>query len=152
MEDFKENSKSEFDNSETKNSNKYSSETNLANLQIIRNHVDTFILSMLSKNDCYGYEIMRDIDNRTHGKYNLKQPTLYSCLKRLEKRGDISSYWGNISNGARRRYYSLTKQGRKLLDTELECWKFERTIGDKWLSDEIIDLENYDVPVSEKDL
>ena len=53
-----------------------SSENSLANLQIIRNHVDTFILSMLSKNDCYGYEIMKEIDNRTHGKYNLKQPTL----------------------------------------------------------------------------
>lgn len=129
-----------------------SSENSLANLQIIRNHVDTFILSMLSKNDCYGYEIMKEIDNRTHGKYNLKQPTLYSCLKRLEKKGDISSYWGTISNGARRRYYSLTKQGREFLESELECWEFERTIGDKLLSDKLIDLENYTVPFTEKDL
>lgn len=129
-----------------------SSENSLANLQIIRNHVDTFILSMLSKNDCYGYEIMKEIDNRTHGKYNLKQPTLYSCLKRLEKKGDISSYWGTISNGARRRYYSLTKQGREFLESELQCWEFERTIGDKLLSDKLIDLETYTVPFTEKDL
>ena len=84
-----------------------------ANTDLIRGHVITIILRSLQGNDKYGYEICREIEVKSEGSYVLKQPTLYSCLKRLESQGYITSYFGEISNGGRRRYYSLTPKGEE---------------------------------------
>ena len=63
------------------------------NSDLIRGHINTIILKALYNGDRYGYEIIKDIEEKSHGQYVLKQPTLYSCLKRLENQGFISSYW-----------------------------------------------------------
>ena len=69
------------------------------NTELIRGHVDTIILNSLDERDRYGYEILDIISDLSEGRYEIKQPTLYSCLKRLEKQGFISSYFGDETQG-----------------------------------------------------
>jgi DNA-binding PadR family transcriptional regulator len=72
------------------------------------------VLGCLSRRDCYGFEIYNLILEKTKGKYELKETTLYSSYKRLEKDHYITSYWGDETQGARRKYYHLTPKGRQL--------------------------------------
>ena len=111
-----------------------------ANTDLIRGHVITIILRSLQGNDKYGYEICREIEVKSEGSYVLKQPTLYSCLKRLESQGYITSYMGDISNGGKRRYYSLTQKGEEFLERDKQEWEFSRTLINRLLSDKDYDL------------
>ena len=116
------------------------------NIDLIRGHVDTIILKSLYYEDKYGYEILNEIKDKSKGMYTLKQPTLYSCLKRLEKQGYIRSYKGDTSNGAQRVYYSLQPAGRAFLESDQHQWEFSRTIIDSLLSDEEFDPEKHVAP------
>ena len=80
---------------------------------VLRGHTDTIILTQLMRADNYGYEINKNIQQRTHGQYGFKEATLYTAFKRLEQNGLITSYWGSDGPGARRRYYSITDAGRR---------------------------------------
>ncbi len=106
------------------------------NSDLIRGNTTTIILGSLWSNDRYGYEILQEIDEKSNGQYKLKQATLYSQLKRLEKQGLISSYEGAIDDtgGGRRRYYALTAEGRAFLGKEKQEYEYSRTILDKLVS------------------
>ena len=78
-----------------------------------RGFVNNTILECLLDGDKYGYEIIKEVKDKTDGKVVLKEPSLYSSLKRFEQKGYISSYWGDSDIGGRRHYYSLTEPGRK---------------------------------------
>lgn len=87
----------------------------MAESDLIRGNVDTIILKVLYEGDRYGYDLIRQINARSDGQWEIKQPTVYACLKRLEKQGFISSYWDSAeSDGGRRKYYSLTESGREV--------------------------------------
>ena len=89
---------------------------------LIRGHTDTIILARLMGSDNYGYEINKSIQQRTGGKYELKEATLYTAFRRLEQAGCIASYWGNEQTGARRRYYSITASGREAYKDLISEW------------------------------
>jgi len=78
----------------------------------LRGYTDTIILTQLMDKDSYGYEINKNVVARTQGQFELKEATLYTAFKRLEKEGLITSYWGDEGSGARRRYYTITQNGR----------------------------------------
>lgn len=82
-------------------------ETNSINSDLIRGHIDTIILKALQDGDRYGYDIIKEIEQKSGGKYLIKQPTLYSCLKRLEVQGFVKSYWGSKSIGGRKNILRL---------------------------------------------
>lgn len=98
---------------------------------LIRGHIDTIILSVLHDGDRYGYEILGEIERKSGGEYVLKQPTLYSCLKRLETQGFIYKYWGTETNGGRRTYYSLTEMGKTLFERNKDEWSYSCDIINK---------------------
>lgn len=111
------------------------------NSDLIRGHINTIILKALFDGDKYGYEICKDVEVRTKGKFILKKPTLYSALKRLEKEGYITSYWGGTtSNGGRCRYYSITELGREISSQNISEWEYSRTVIDKLISENDYDL------------
>lgn len=60
---------------------------------LLRGHVDTMILKLLQSGDKYGYEISKLIYTNSNEQYEIKEATMYSSLKRLEKDGHIISYW-----------------------------------------------------------
>ncbi|MDE7084822.1 MAG: PadR family transcriptional regulator, partial [Clostridia bacterium] len=101
-------------------------ETNSISSDLIRGHINTIILRALYERDKYGYEIMDDIEQKSHGQYSLKQPTLYSALKRLENQGYLKAYWktDEVSNGGRRKYFTLTENGKEITEKNLAEWEY----------------------------
>ncbi|WP_035288677.1 PadR family transcriptional regulator [Clostridium sp. KNHs214] len=97
---------------------------------IIRGHTETIILANLVDKDSYGYEINKSIKEKTNNQYELKEATLYSAFRRLEKASMITSYWGNETTGARRRYYSITEIGRAALKQNKQEWEQSKKIID----------------------
>lgn len=76
-----------------------------------------FILIELNERDKYGFELTKDIETKSEGKIVIKQPTLYTVLKKLEKSKFISSYWEDSEIGGKRHYYKITNNGRLQLST-----------------------------------
>ena len=100
---------------------------------LIRGNIDAIILCTLADKDSYGYEILKDIATASHGEYEMKEPSLYTSLKRLEKQGFVQSYWGDETQGARRKYYRITDTGAHELDEATERWVRVRDIIDRLL-------------------
>ncbi len=109
---------------------------------LIRGHINTIILRTLYERDKYGYEIIEEIEAKSHGQYTLKQPTLYSALKRLESQGYINAYWktDEVSNGGRRKYYTLTDSGREITEKNQAEWEYSRTVIDSLISERNFDF------------
>ncbi len=100
---------------------------------LIRGHTETIILAHLLEKDSYGYEINKFIQEKTNYEYELKEATLYSAFRRLEQNGMITSYWGDEATGARRRYYSITKEGKKTYEKNKLDWENAKKLIDKLL-------------------
>ena len=100
---------------------------------LIRGHTDAIILARLLRSDSYGYEINKTISTLSSGRFELKEATLYTAFKRLEELGYITSYWGGSGAGARRRYYTITPEGREACAQLMGEWKETKEIMDKLL-------------------
>ncbi len=109
---------------------------------LIRGHISTIILRSLYDGDKYGYEIIAEIERKSHGQYSMKQPSLYSALKRLESQGYITSYWGGSVDGGRRKYFSLTDEGRDVSERNQSEWEYSRTVIDSLISEKQFDFSN----------
>jgi DNA-binding PadR family transcriptional regulator len=95
---------------------------------LLRGHTDTIVLRILMRGDAYGFEIYNRILERSGDQYELRETTLYSSYKRLEAEGCVVSYWGDETQGARRKYYRITKKGRQLFEKNLRDWQFTQKI------------------------
>jgi Predicted transcriptional regulators len=100
---------------------------------LLRGHTDTMILKLLTDGDKYGYEITKLIFELSNHEYELKEATMYSSLKRLEQDGHITSYWGDESQGGRRKYYQITSSGREQYESNKRNWHYAKQILDKLL-------------------
>lgn len=98
---------------------------------IIRGHTETIILAHLIKKDSYGYEINKSIKEKTLNEYELKEATMYCAFRRLEGNGLITSYWGDETSGARRRYYRITEAGKTTYEKLKLDWTKSKEIIDK---------------------
>lgn len=105
-------------------------ESNISS-DLIRGNIDTIILCVLCDGDNYGYEIIKTISKNSEGKYELKEPSLYTSLKRLESQKLIESYWGDESQGGRRKYYKITEFGVETYEKSLAAWKIGKDLIDK---------------------
>jgi DNA-binding PadR family transcriptional regulator len=103
---------------------------------LLRGYTDAVILRQLVGEDGYGYQISKQVANISGGRLELKEATLYTAFRRLEGAGYIRSYWGDEMIGARRRYYSLTEEGRKKLEEETEAWHETREVLNRLLEEE----------------
>jgi len=95
---------------------------------MIRGHVNAIILNILSQGDSYGYEISKTVKELSKGRYVLNEATLYTVFRRLEGAGEIQSYWGDETQGGRRKYYQITPQGRTQLAQAQHSWAFAKDI------------------------
>ena len=75
------------------------------------------ILHQLVDEDKYGYDIVKQIEEDSNGIINIKQPTLYSLLKKLEQNRFITSYWKDSEIGGKRHYYQITANGKSQIET-----------------------------------
>lgn len=100
---------------------------------LLRGHTDTIILGLLMGGDKYGYEITKLVHEKSDRAYELKEATMYSSLKRLENEGHILAYWGDESQGGRRKYYRITATGRELYEINKRNWDYAKQILDQLL-------------------
>ena len=80
------------------------------------------ILRLLEDKDMYGYEMIDTLEKKSNNIFQLKAGTLYPLLHTLEEKGCVTVY-EDFVNGKTRKYYSLTKEGRKYLRQKKEEWK-----------------------------
>ena len=112
-----------------------------ADFTFLKGNIETIILSALYENDKYGYELAKEIKKKTSNKYEIKQPTLYAYLRRLEEDDLIVSYWGDSSNGGRRRYYKITKNGKSNYEQFMSEWNFQKSVLDDLVDGEAVTTE-----------
>ena len=98
---------------------------------MLRGHTVTIILKLLKDGDKYGYEITKLVFENSDQQYELKEATLYSSLKRLLSEAYITSYWGDESQGGRRKYYSVTAAGLELYEENKRNWEYAKQILDR---------------------
>jgi len=100
---------------------------------LLRGHTDTMILKLLMDGDKYGYEITKLVYELSGHEYELKEATMYSSMKRLESDGHIEAYWGDETQGGRRKYYHITSGGRQQYEVNRRNWQYAQKILEKLL-------------------
>jgi transcriptional regulator len=88
-----------------------------------RGSAELLILSLVEARPRHGYEISKLIEQRSGGAVRFYVASLYPLLYRLEKRGWIQGRWVEKSGHRRRRYYRLTRQGRRVLASQRQGWQ-----------------------------
>lgn len=86
-------------------------------------HTELLVLTLLSGEDMYGYQIITELEKRSEHVFEMKEGTLYPVLHGLWKAGAVECYEGSAPTGRKRKYYHLTKKGRDALKVEREEWR-----------------------------
>ena len=89
---------------------------------LISGSTSMLVLSLLEEKDMYGYEMIETLQKRSNNVFMLKAGTLYPLLHSLEGKNYLTSYESEV-NGKQRKYYSITKAGRKYLKSRKEEWQ-----------------------------
>ena len=90
--------------------------------ELVKGSVEPILLSLLKERAMYGYEIIKVVNERTNNAFQWKEGTLYPWLHRLEGDGVIASEWIGPEDGRPRKYYRITSNGLKLLDSKVAEW------------------------------
>ena len=86
-------------------------------------HTQLLVLSLLSGEDMYGYQMIVELARRSDHTFEMKEGTLYPVLHGLEKNGYVEAYQQEAPTGRMRKYYHLTRKGGAMLRTEAEAWQ-----------------------------
>lgn len=89
---------------------------------LISGSLSMLLLRLLSEKDMYGYEMIDTLRKRSENVFELKAGTLYPLLHSLEEKNFLTSYEQEVS-GKTRKYYSITKEGRKFLEKKKDEWE-----------------------------
>ena len=81
------------------------------------------ILKLLENKDMYGYQMIEELSKKSNDTFTLKAGTLYPLLHGLEQQGMVDSYDRDAGSARVRKYYSITKKGRKLLAEKKAEWQ-----------------------------
>ena len=90
----------------------------LPDRELKKGSAELLILSLLEDRPRHGYEIGQLIQLRSRGALRFNVASLYPLLYRLEKRGWVRGRWIEKSGQRRRRYYRLTRVGRRILEAQ----------------------------------
>src|SRR5579872_2470282 len=95
----------------------------MAKQDVLQGTLDLLILKAVSLEPMHGYGVLLRIQQLSGGKLQILQGSLYPALYRLETRGWIAAHWGESENNRRAKFYKLTAEGRRCLQTETENWE-----------------------------
>ncbi len=84
------------------------------------------ILRTLASGPLHGYAIARRIQAASNRGLEIEEGSLYPALNRMLIKGWLEAEWGISENNRKARFYSLTADGRKQLETESK--EFERVV------------------------
>ena len=83
--------------------------------ELVKGSIDSLLLCLLGQRPMYGYEIIKELEDKSQGYFKFKEGTLYPALHRLEKTGLLTGKWEVTSGGRQRRYYHITVKGNGIL-------------------------------------
>ncbi len=93
--------------------------------ELLKGSTSMLILKLLESGDMYGYQMTKELDRKSENTFTLKEGTLYPILHSLESTGMIEAYWEETDSSRKRKYYKITKKGKKLLaEKEAEWTKY----------------------------
>ncbi len=94
--------------------------------ELLKGSTNLLVLSVLKNENMYGYQMIKKIKEESENVFEFQEGTLYPILHKLEEKGLISSYWDE-SSGKKRKYYAITDEGKKHLESKKEEWKLFST-------------------------
>ena len=92
------------------------------NKELAKGSTALLVLSVISKRDMYGYEIIKTIENASEEVFSLNEGTLYPILHSLEADGSLEAYWCE-AEGRKRKYYKITAAGLERIEEFKNEWK-----------------------------
>jgi len=98
-------------------------ESQFSDRELKKGSAELLILSLVEARPRHGYEISKLIEQRSAGALRFHAASLYPLLYRLERRGWLEGRWVEKSGQRRRRYYRLTRQGRRVLASQRHGWE-----------------------------
>lgn len=90
--------------------------------ELKKGSAELLLLSIVEDHPHHGYEIAKLITARSEGRLTFHLDSLYPLLYRLEDRGWIRGAWSTVAGERRRRVYSLTAEGRRVLARQRKAW------------------------------
>jgi transcriptional regulator len=90
---------------------------------LLQGTLDLLILKSVALQQLHGMGISRRIAQLSDGAFDVKAGSLFPALHRMEQAGWLTSSWGESETNRRAKFYSLTKAGKKQLETESERWE-----------------------------
>jgi PadR family transcriptional regulator, regulatory protein PadR len=93
---------------------------------LLKGTLDMLILQSLTVQPMHGYAIAQHIERLSGAVFTVEQGSLYPALQRLQKRGWVTSRWGESPTGRRARYYTITAAGRRQLGEKISS--FDRVL------------------------
>jgi len=91
--------------------------------ELLKGNTDSLLLCLVSRQPMYGYQIIKELGEKSHGYFHFKEGTLYPALHRLENKGLIKGEWQKLPWGKERRYYSISGKGKEALNERLTIWQ-----------------------------
>ena len=93
------------------------------NKELMKGSTSILLLSLLSREDMYGYMLVQRLKASSDHVFEMKEGTLYPMLHALENEGAVEAYWNEGDNGKKRKYYRITPGGRRLLEEKKQEWR-----------------------------
>ena len=92
------------------------------NKELLKGSTNLLVLSLLEKENMYGYQMIKKMQEQSNNLFEFQEGTLYPILHSLEEKGLITSYWDETT-AKKRKYYAITEKGKKQLKEKKEEWK-----------------------------
>lgn|SRR5690348_14443613 len=90
---------------------------------LLQGTLDMLILKVAALEPIHGYAIVQRLQQITKDALQIRQGSLYPALYRLERKGWLKAEWKTSDAGREAKYYSLTREGRRQLNSETAGWK-----------------------------
>ena len=91
--------------------------------ELKKGSTELLILALVEDCPRHGYEIARQISERSGGALVFHAASLYPVFYRLERKGWLHGRWLEKPGQRRRRYYRLTPAGRRMLESQRQTWR-----------------------------
>ena len=91
--------------------------------ELLKGSTDSLLLCLINHQPMYGYQIIKEIEERSKGYFQFKEGTLYPALHRLERARLVEGKWKKLPSGQERRYYYITEKGQQALDERVTVWR-----------------------------
>lgn len=103
------------------------------NKELLKGSTVILILTLLDKKAMYGYEMIKEIEEKSDGVFKFKEGTLYPILHSLEAESMVECYWMETEGGRKRKYYKITNLGKAHLKEKQKEWRLFSSTVDKVL-------------------